>query len=411
MLDGITVLDFASVGPAARASRILADYGARVIKLGAVPRPSGEERGTRPSGEERGTRPSGEERGTRAGGVQIIPPFYAYGGHRGMQRVLLDLKADAGRETFLRLAESADVVIESFRPGVVDRLGIGFDAVRAANPSIVYCSTSGYGQTGPASTWAGHDVNYLGVGGYLDVSERAPGDKPPLPGATVADMAAGGMQAVMAVLAALVRRQRTGEGAFLDVSIADGVLALMALYVDEYLATGTVPGPGHYILTGRYACYDTYSCADDRWLAVGAIEPHFWANLCRALGCEHWIEHQLDDDVQDAVRADLAAAFATKPRDAWAAELAPADTCVAPVLSVPELVDDPQYVARGVVVEATHPTAGPFRQLGPLLAGTVPPDGPVALPDWSTTDTDEVLRSTGFGDDEIARLRADGAVA
>ena len=384
MLDGITVLDFASVGPAARASRMLADYGATVIKLGAVP---------------------------RAGGVQITPPFYAYGGHRGMQRVLLDLKADAGRETFLRLARSADVVIESFRPGVVDRLGIGYDAVSAANPSIVYCSTSGYGQTGPSSQWAGHDVNYLGVGGYLDVSERAPGGKPPLPGATVADMAAGGMQAVMAVLAALVRRQRTGEGAFLDVSIADGVLALMALYVDEYLATGTVPGPGHYILTGRYACYDTYECSDGGWLAVGAIEPHFWANLCRALGCERWIDHQLDDDVQDEVRADLRAVFATKPRDEWAAALAPADTCVAPVLSVPELVDDPQYVARGVVVEATHPTAGSFRQLGPLLAGTVAPEGAVALPDWATTDTDDVLAGAGFDADEIARLRDEGAVA
>ncbi len=393
MLDGITVLDFASVGPAARASRMLADYGARVIKLGAVPRPSG------------------KARGDRTGGVQITPPFYAYGGHRGMQRVLLDLKADAGRAAFLRLATRADVVIESFRPGVVDRLGIGYEEVAAANPSIVYCSTSGYGQTGPASQWAGHDVDYLAVGGYLDVSERAPGGKPPLPGATVADMAAGGMHAVMAVLAALVRRQRTGEGAFLDVSIADGVLALMALYVDEYLATGTVPGPGHYILTGRFACYDTYQCADGGWLAVGAIEPHFWANLCRAVGCEQWIDHQTDDEVQDRIRGDLRAAFATRTRDEWAAELAPADTCVAPVLSVPELVDDPQFQARGVIVGASHPTAGTFRQLGPLLAGTVPPDGPVTLPDWSTTHTDEVLGDAGFDADEIARLRNDGVVA
>ncbi len=175
-------------------------------------------------------------------------------------------------------------MLESFRPGVVDRLGIGYDDVRAVNPAIVYCSTSGYGQTGPYATRAGHDINYLGLGGYLDCSERGPGNKPPLPGATVADAAGGGMQAAMAILAALVRRASTGEGAYLDVSIADGVLSLMALAVDEYLATGVVPGPGHSILTGRYACYDTYRCADDGWVAVGAIEPHFYANLCRAAG-------------------------------------------------------------------------------------------------------------------------------
>ncbi len=240
-----------------------------------------------------------------------------------MKRLRLDLKAPEGKAAFLRLAAGADVVLESFRPGVVDRLGIGYDDVAAVNPDIIYCSTSGYGQTGPASQWAGHDINYLGVGGYLDCSERAPGDKPPLPGATVADAAGGGMQAAMAIMAALVRRASTGEGSFLDVSIADGVLALMSLYIDEYLATGVVPGPGHYILTGRYACYDTYRCADGQWVAVGAIEPAFYRNLCRLLDCEQWADHQLDDDVQDEIRAAFRAAFARRTRDDWVAELAP----------------------------------------------------------------------------------------
>jgi LPXTG-motif cell wall-anchored protein len=160
MLEGVTVLDLASVGPAARTSRWLADYGARVIKVGPPPKQSG---------------------------VQIVPPFYAYGGHRGMERVQLDLKADAGKAIFLRLAERADVVIESFRPGVVDRLGIGFDDVAAVNSGIVYCSTSGYGQTGPKAQWAGHDINYLAAGGYLDCSGRNSAGGPALPGATVAD--------------------------------------------------------------------------------------------------------------------------------------------------------------------------------------------------------------------------------
>ena len=383
-LSGITVLDFSTVGPAARAARMLSDYGAMVVKIGAVP---------------------------RAGAVQIVPPFYAYSGHRDMQRVRLDLKAETGKQAFLRMAAGADVVLESFRPGVVNRLGIGYDDVRAVNESIVYCSTSGFGQTGPRAQWAGHDVDYLAVGGYLDCSERAPGGKPPLPGATVADIAAGGMHAGMAIMAALVRKGRTGKGAYLDVSIADGVLAMMALYIDEYLATGTIPGPGHYILTGRYACYDTYQCADGGWVAVGAIEPQFFANLCRLLDCEKWADHQLDDAVQEEIRADLRTAFRRRSRDEWVAELGPADTCVAPVYSVPEVVDDEQFGARGTIVTATHATEGAFRQLGTLLAGTDTGRRTFDVRDASATDTDALLRAAGYDDGQIAALRGEGAVA
>jgi len=383
-LDGITVLDLSSVGPAARAGRMLADYGATVIKVGPVP---------------------------RDGGVQIVPPFYAYSGHRDMQRVAIDLKAPAGRDAFLRLATTADVIIESMRPGVVDRLGIGYDDVVGTNRGIVYCSTSGYGQDGPYAQWAGHDLNYLGLGGYLDCSERAPGNKPPLPGATVADSAGGGMQAVMAIMAALVGRASTGEGARLDVAIADGVLSMMSLYIDEYLATGAIPGPGHYILTGRYACYDTYECADGRWVSVAAIEPAFYRNLCRLLGCEQWSGSQLDDAVQDDIREDFRNIFETRTRDEWVALLAPADTCVAPVYTVPELVDDPQVAARGLIVEAKHDTAGTFRQLGTLLAGTDTGRTAFELPDTTVTQTDELLAAAGASVDEIAALRAEGAIA
>jgi alpha-methylacyl-CoA racemase len=340
MLEGVTVLDLSTVGPAARASRWLADYGARVMKVAAP------------------------------AGLQIEPPFHAYSAQRGIERVSLDLKAPEGREELLRMATTADVLIESFRPGVGDRLGIGYDAVTGRNPRVVYCSTTGYGQDGPRAQWAGHDLNYLGVGGFLDCSGRGPDGRPPIPGATVADSAGGGMHAVIAILAALVRRASTGEGVYLDVSAADGVLALMALQVDEYLATGAVPGPASGMLTGRYACYGIYRCGDGKWVTVAAIDPRFWANLCRALGLERWADRQTDDGVQDEVRADLDRAFGTRPRDEWVAELGPADTCVAPVLSVPELVDDPQYLARGAFVDAALPEHGTFRQVGCVLAGT-----------------------------------------
>ena len=331
MLAGVRVLDLSSVGPAARASRWLSDYGARVTKV--KPKDAGK---------------------------QITPPFYAYSAHRGMDDVEFDLPADV--DALLDLAADADVIIESFRPGVVDRLGVGYDAVTARNPRIIYCSTTGYGQSGPWSQWAGHDLNYLGVGGFLHCS----GPENGVPGLTIADSAGGGMHAVMSILAALVQRATTGAGADLDVSVADGMLALMALNVDEYLAVGIEPKPGHGLLTGRFACYGTYQCSDSKWLTVAAIEPKFWANLCRALGLDRWIEHQTDDAVQDMIREELGAVFCTRRRDEWVAELGPSDTCVGPVLSVPELVDNEQFAARDAIVDAP---SGDFKQVGKVLAG------------------------------------------
>ncbi|HEX2486727.1 MAG TPA: CaiB/BaiF CoA-transferase family protein [Myxococcota bacterium] len=383
-LAGVTVLDLSTVGPASRCTRILADYGAAVVKVGAPPKRSG---------------------------VQIEPSFFAYAGGRGTKRVRLDLKAPAGKAAFLRLAQSADVVVESFRPGVAARLGIGPDDVRRANPRVVYCSTSGYGQEGPAAGWAGHDLNYLALGGFLACSTPGDDGAPPLPGATIADGAAGGMHAAIAVLAALVRRAATGEGATLDVAVADGVLSLMALVIDEHLATGADVGPGHDLLTGRYACYGVYRCRDGRWLSVAAIEPAFYANLCRALGLEAFLERQLEDAAQPALRSALARALVQRDRDEWVAKLSAADTCVAPVLAVDELARDPHFTARGAVVEAEHPRAGRFRQLGPVLAGAGPVATPVALRDGGETDTDALLAAAGYTPAELAALRREGVIA
>jgi alpha-methylacyl-CoA racemase len=383
-LAGTSVLDLSSVGPAARCTRLLADYGASVVKVGPVP-----------------------GRGPGA----VVPPFYAYSGHRGMRRVQLDVRDPDGRDAFLALALVADVVVESFRPGVVDRLGIGYHAVRAVNRGVVYCSTSGYGQDGPRREWAGHDLDYLAVGGYLAMTGPRRDGGPPLPGATIADGAAGGMHAALAVCAALVGRSATGEGTLLDVSVADGVLWLMSLTVDEHLATGSRPGPGHDVLTGRYACYDTYRARDGGWLAVAAIEPKFFANLCRALGCERWTAHQYDDESQEAIRRDLASVFATRDRDDWVSELGPADTCVAPVQAVAELAADPQLARRGALVEAKHPAHGTLRQVGAVLAGTAPVVEPVCLPDDSVTDTDALLGAAGVPAARIEAWRARGVIA
>jgi alpha-methylacyl-CoA racemase len=383
LLHGVTVLDLASVGPAARASRWLADYGAAVVKVAPVPKDAE---------------------------AQITPPPHAYSAGRGIRRVQVDLKSTPGREAFLRLAEHADVVIESFRPGVVGRLGIGYDDVKSRNPRIVYCSTTGYGQTGPWSQWAGHDLDYLAVSGYLHMTGRGADGKPPVPGATIADSAGGGLHAVTAILAALVAREHSGDGTYLDVSVAEGMLALMALQVDEHLAVGADPQPGTAPLGGRFACYDTYGTADGGWLAVAAIEPRFWSNLCRALQRDDLVDMQYDVDAQDNVRTALAAAFAGRSRDEWARLLAPADTCVAPVLSPAEAAAAAQSAGRGAIATAHHPVAGDLRQLAPLLAGAERRTS-YDVPDPARPNTEEVLAAAGMDSDEISQLRADGVIA
>ena len=383
-LDGVTVLDLSSVGPASRCSRILADYGAVVVKVGPTPAKQG---------------------------LQIQPPFFTYSAGRGTRRIQIDLKAPRGQAAFLRLAAGAQVMIESFRPGVAARLGIGFEDVRTVNPAIVYCSTSGYGQHGPQSTWAGHDLNYLAAGGFLAMSGKRSDGGPALPGATVADAAGGGMHAAIAILAALLHARQHGTGAYLDVSVAEGVLALMGLTIDEHLATGRIPAPGGDLLTGRYACYDLYRTRDGKWVSVAAIEPAFWANLCRALELAEWIPSQLDDAKQEAIRADFRRVLATRDRDQWVAALAGNDTCVAPVLEIAELTGEAQHAARGVFVDAEHPQHGRFRQLGPMLAGSDRTAASYRVPDGTTTDTDAVLGAAGMTETEIAALRRDGVVA
>jgi alpha-methylacyl-CoA racemase len=378
------VLDLSTVGPAARCAHLLAGYGARVVKIGPVP---------------------------SADAAPIEPPFFSYSGHRDMRRALMDLKDDDGREAFLSLAAAADVVLESFRPGVVDRLGIGYEAVSARNPRVVYCSTSGYGQDGPAAHWAGHDIDYLAVGGYLGMSTPGGDGAPPLPGATVADAAGGGMQAALAISAALAGRAGTGLGTYLDVSVAEGVLWLMSLSVDEQLALGGDIGPGHDVLSGRYACYGTYRTGDGKWLAVGAIEAKFFTNLCAALGCPELASAQLEDSAQPAIRAAFAAAFATRTRDEWVDALAGADTCVAPVLEVSEVRSYPQFAARGVVTPAVHPREGEVDQLVPLLAGMPRPTGAVPLPDMTQTDTEHLLKEAGVDGETVARWVARKVVA
>lgn len=382
-LSGFTVLDLASVGPAARASRILADYGMNIIKVAPVSAKSGK---------------------------QVDPVFHAYGAGRGCQKIRVDLKTDEGRSVIHRLARSVDVAIESYRPGVAARLGVGYEDLKAVNPKLIYCSTSGYGQDGPYAQWVGHDINYLAVGGFLGCSGRDAQGRPTIPGATAADSAGGGMQAAMGIMAALVNRTKTGEGSYLDVSITDGVLNLMSLYLDQYLAVGEETKPNSAVLTGKYAWYGVYATGDGKHISVGAIEGHFYKNLCRLLDLGQYSDSQYDNSKQDEMKQAFQERFLTRGRDEWVEILSGNDTCVAPVLSIAEVTANAHLRSRHCFMQANHPERGGFEQLGPVLAGGERDQPMHQVTLAGATDTDDVLQKAGFAADEIAALRQSGSV-
>jgi crotonobetainyl-CoA:carnitine CoA-transferase CaiB-like acyl-CoA transferase len=306
VLEGIVVLDLTRLLPGAVATQQLVDWGAEVIKI--------------------------EE--PRAGDYarEMNPAVFART-NRGKKSVAMDLKHPDGRAMFLSLARSADILIEGNRPGVMARLGIGYEDVRAVNSRLIYVSLTGYGQAGPYALLAGHDVNYLALGGVLSLS------LPVIPGVQIADLVGGSMQAVTQILLALLARNRTGEGRYIDVSMYDGVKSLLTIPLSAWLDTGREPTAGNEVLSGRYACYSLYQAADGRWLAVGALEPKFWGELCRRLGAQDLVARQFEDP-PDVVKDRIAFIFRTKTAQDWFEELRDTDCCVTLVRTISEVATE-----------------------------------------------------------------------
>ncbi|HVE99534.1 MAG TPA: CaiB/BaiF CoA-transferase family protein [Mycobacteriales bacterium] len=388
-LADLRVLDLSRLLPGGYCTMLMADLGADVVKV--------------------------EEPG-KGDYLRWMPPFTPSGEggmhlalNRGKRSITLDLKSPAGRELFTELARTADVVVESFRPGVMDRLGVGYDALSAVNPRLVYAAISGYGATGPYVDRAGHDINYLGYAGALSFSGHAE-TGPWAPGLQIGDLGGGGLTAFGAILVALRVREQTGRGQLCDVSMTDGVLSWLSIHAGAFAASGHVPQPGSEKLNGGLACYRVYRCADGRHLAVGALEPQFFAALTTALGVPELAAWQLDPTRQAELAGRLAEIFATRSRDDWLAALAPYDACVTPVLTLDELPADPQVVAREMLVEQPQADGSTFRQVGvvPRLSETPGRVGAPASP--LGADTDDVLRDLGRTDEEIAALRAGGVV-
>jgi len=257
--------------------------------------------------------------------------------NRGKKSVVLDLKSDAGREALLRMVRTADVLVESFRPGTMDRLGLGYEKLRAENERLIYVAITGYGQDGPWASMAGHDVNYLALGGALNLNGES-GGPPVIPGIQIADLAGGAQQAVIGILLALAARAKTGRGQMVDVSMTDGVAALLAVPLAFWGATGEAPARGAGVLTGHYACYRVYEAAEGTAVAVGALEPKFWQGLCKALGREDLIVDQFADGARrEKIIAELSRIFSTRRAEDWFELLKDADVCVTPVCKVPEV--------------------------------------------------------------------------
>ncbi len=388
-LEGIRVLDLSRLLPGPFGTQILADFGADVIKIEDTEHGDGF-----------------RHAGPNINGVSARHMTL----NRNKRCLSLNLKMQEGRQIFLDLAREADVVLEQFRPGVMERLGLGYEAVRAVRPQIVYCSLSGFGQDGPYRTLAAHDPNYMSLSGILSLVGRA-GGPPALSGLQVADLS-GSLYAVIGILIALREAERTGNGSYLDIALFDSLIGSAVTAASSYFGTGKAPQRGEERHSGRYPFSDIYETSDGEYLTLCAIEGHFWRNLCKALGREDWIERQYVEGPEgEEMRTEMARIFRTRTRDQWFAELGPLDTCIAPVLSLGEALESEQATIRRSVRMHEHPEAGSVPVLStPIAMSGV--DLAVRRPAGRLgEDTDAVLRDLGYDTSTIAALHRSGAVS
>ncbi|MBK8320684.1 MAG: CoA transferase [Betaproteobacteria bacterium] len=377
-LAGIRILDLTRLLPGPVTTLHLADLGAEVIKI---------------------EDPQVGDYARTLGTGQGEDSAYFRMINRNKQGLRLDLKKPEGVEVFMRLAREADVIIESFRPGVMDKLGVGYAAIAAVNPKIAYCSISGYGQDGPYKDLAGHDINYLGYAGVLDQIGSA-GGNPAIPNFQIADLLGGAMTAAMGILAVVIEAQRTGQGRYIDVSMTDSVLAHTYFAMLRLNDAGQSAPRGTDLLSGGLPCYATYRCADGKHMAVGALEGKFWKTACEVLGHPDWLKRQWDA----SLRGELAELFATRPRDEWASLFAAVDCCITPILSPEEALANEQILARKMVVQEDGLTqfAPPLKMSGFefSIRQAAPKSG---------EHNAAILAAAGYSTTEIQRLESAGA--
>jgi alpha-methylacyl-CoA racemase len=393
-LDGIKVLDLSRLLPGGFCSLLLADFGADVLKVEDV----------NMGDYVRWAPPKYEGVEDSAAGALFLAL------NRNKSSIRIDLKSEGGREVFLRLARDADVVLESFRPGVLDRLGVGHERLREENPGLVYCAITGYGQDGSLRDRSGHDMNYLGLVGLLGLTGEA--DGPPVQAAgQIADIGGGAQMAAIGILTALRERDRSGQGQFVDVSMSDGSLSWLAMVAARFFAEEACPRRGGLELAGRLVCYRPYACADG-WVTLGALEPKFWAAWCRGVGREDLIQKQFESP-GSPIHDEVAAIFMERTREQWSAFASEHDCCLEPVLELDEALRSDLVRERHMVTELDQPGAQrPVRLLGVPVKLSRTPGDPNRKPGPALgAQTDEVLRSLGYDEAQVVALKEAGAVA
>jgi len=391
-LSEIKVLDLSRLLPGGFCSLLMADLGAEVLKV--------EDTGM--GDYVRWATPKYEGADDSAASALFLAL------NRGKRSIRLNLKEERGREVLLRLVRDHDVLLESFRPGVLDRLGVGYERLREENPGLVYCAITGYGQDGPYRDRSGHDMNYLGLIGMLGLTGDPSG--PPVQSAgQIADIGGGSLMAAFGILAALRERDRSGAGQLVDVSMADGALSWLALVAGRFLADGQLPRRGGLELAGGLVCYRPYACRDG-WVTLGALEPKFWQAWCRGVGRLDLIEKQFDKPGSEA-HAEVERVFLERTRDQWQSFASEHDCCLEPVLDLDEALDSELVRAREMVVELDQPGAGAVRQLGVPVKLSRTPAGPQGPGPALGQHTRTVLESLGYAAEEIAALEETGAVA
>lgn len=391
-LEGIRVLDLSHMVLGPYCSMLLGDLGANVTLIEPPPQV---------------LHMSRDPTNPLAADIAYFHPSYG----RNKRSIVLNLRMEEGRQAFYKLAQSADViVVEEFPAGRMKRLGVDYEAISQINPRIVYCSASSYGRDGPYRDLPGHDMTVLATGGILSMIGW-PDTPPAIPVNIIGDMAGGGLFAAFAILAALIARQHTGRGQLIDMAMADGALSLATGLVAHYQASGSLFLRGQTHLNGVAPYYNVYQTKDDRWISIGCLEPHLYASLCQALGCEDLIPHQYDRERWPEIFQRFRAIFVTKTRDEWFQYLKDKGVCVAPVYTLDEALKDPHNRHRQMVIEVDDPQLGKLTQVGiaPKFSET---PGSVRSPAPSPGQhTDEVLTEAGYSQADIARLRELGAVA
>ena len=376
-LAGIKVLDLSRLLPGPYCSMVLADHGAAVIAV--------------------------EDRRFLADGL------FLNNVNRNKRHMTLNLKSKEGMDIFFRLAKEADVVLEGFRPGVVDKLGVGYDAVCKVNPKIIYCSITGFGQNGPFRERVGHDANYLSFAGVLDLIGEA--HRPPsIPGVQIADIAGGGMNAVIGILLALFARENTGKGQYIDISMTDGVVGMLPLVQFFQNITGKAPARGNALLSHRYACYNTYETADGRYLSIGAVEYRFWKQLCELLGASEYSALQYDEPRRKEIIDFMRKTFKQKTLDEWDRELGDKDICWGRVQNLDEVLHAPLFREREMVLEVKDKAGNDTLALGVPVKLSDTPGSVRTPPDGFGESTADILQELGYSKEEISEFSDKGVV-